>query len=289
MALLQSIRSKLLARSAALIVVLAMGTASLFAQTPTATYRGFSIYEQGRASTSDSGQFAVIDTDLGYDITKHVGMDIGVPVYFIRPTLAGQVHQWNNQIGDPYLDVRFTADNHIMNYATIITTSIPARSTGAFSTGHVGIDWFNHFDHPISRFRPFVNAGVANGIINTSQLSMSQPFRLVSLLRTSGLIGEAEGGTDFKVWHSLRVGSSFYALEPSGTQTLAGQPVVNSTITPTAALLTHDRGYSAWVRLLSSRFITTQVGYNHSIKLDQDAATVTIGFDVTRMLGKGPH
>src|SRR5215469_10038991 len=114
MALLKSIQSKLLAGSAALIVVLAMGTTSLLAQVPTATYKGFSIFETGRASTSDSGQFAAVDTDLGYDFGRHVGMDIGVPVYFIRPTVAGQAHQWHNQLGDPYLDVRFTADNHIL-------------------------------------------------------------------------------------------------------------------------------------------------------------------------------
>lgn len=293
MALLKSIQSKLLARGAGLIVVLVMGSVGLFAQlptstdTPTSTYKGFTVFEEGRASTSDSGQFAAIDTDLGYDFSRHVGMDVGVPVYFIRPTVAGEVHQWDNQLGDPYADIRFTADNHTLNYATIITTSIPAHATGAFSTGHVGIDWFNHFDHPISRFRPFVNAGVANGIINTAQLS--QPFRLFHLLRTSGFIAEGEGGTDFKVWRSTRVGGSFYALEPGGTQTLAGQPVTSGTVTPTAALLTHDRGVSAWVRLLSSRYVYTQVGYNHSLKLDQDAATVTIGFDVTRMFGKGPH
>src|SRR5215469_6571785 len=288
-ALLQSTHSKLLAWSAALMVALGLGATSMFAQAPTDNYKGFSIFETGRASTSDSGQFAAVDTDLGYDFSRHVGMDIGIPVYFIRPTVAGQPHQWNNQLGDPYLDVRFTADNHILNYATIITTSIPAHATGAFSTGHVGIDWFNHFDHPISRFKPFVNAGVANGIINTSQLSLSQPFRTFHLLRTSGFIAEAEGGTDFRVWRKVRVGSSFYALEPGGTQTLAGQPVNSSTVTPTAALLTHDRGFSSWVRLLSSRYVYTQVGYNHSLKLDQDAATVTFGFDVTHILGKGSH
>jgi hypothetical protein len=289
MALLKSIHSKLLAGSAILIAILGMGSASLLAQESTATPKGFSIFETGRASTSNSGQFAAVDTDLGYDFSRHVGMDVGVPVYFIRPTVAGQVHQWDNQIGDPYADVRFTADNHILNYATIITTSIPAQSTGVFSTGHVGIDWFNHFDHPISRFRPFVNGGVSNGIINTSQLSFAQPFRLFQLLRTSGFIAEGEAGTDFKVWRQLRVGGSYYALEPGGTQTLAGQPVTNSTVTPTAALLTHDRGVSTWVRLLSSRYVYTQVGYNHSTKLDQDAATVTVGFDVTRLLGKGSH
>jgi len=287
MALLKLTHSKLLNKSAALMVVLELGSAALLAQSPATVFKGFTVYEETRASTSDSGQFAAFDTNVGYDFTRHVGLDVGVPVYLIRATLPNEVHAWNSRLGDPYMDVRFAADNRIVNYATVVTTSIPARQTGAFSTGHLGIDWFNHFDHPVSRFRPFVNAGVANGIINTRQLS--QPFRLTQLLRTSGFIAEAEGGTDFKVWRGVRVGSSFYALQPSGTQKLAGQPVSNSPVTPTAALLTHDRGYSAWVKLLSTRSVFTQVGYNHSIKLDQDAATLTVGFDLTSLVRKAPH
>jgi hypothetical protein len=291
-ALQKFIHSKLLVKSALLVIVLIMGTGRLPAQlSPNPSERGFTAYEEARASTSDSGQFVALDTNIGFDFNQHVGTDVGIPVYFIRPTLAGQAHVWDNRLGDPYWDTRFRFDNRILNYATVFTVSVPAQQTGAFSTGHVGLDWFNHFDHQISRFRPFVNVGVANGIINTHQLS--QPFRLTELLKTSGFLGIAEGGMDFKVWHSLRVGSSFYALEPAGTQKIAGQPVTsataNPTLTPAATLADHDRGYSSWVRLLSSRFLYTQVGYNHSIKLDQDAATVTVGFDFTSLLRRAPH
>lgn len=292
MALQRYIQSKLLVTRAALILILMMGTGSLWAQLSTnPNDRGFTAYEEARASTSNSGQFVALDTNLGFDFNQHVGTDIGIPVYFIRPTLAGQAHDWDNRLGDPYWDVRLAFDNRIVNYVTVFTTSVPAQQTGAFSTGHVGFDWFNHFDHQVSRFRPFVNAGVANGILNTHQLS--QPFRLTEILKTSGFIGLAEGGTDFTLWRSVKVGSSFYAIEPAGTQKIAGQPLTNTTtnptLTPAALLADHDRGYSAWVRLLSSHYLYTQVGYNHSIKLDQDAATVTLGFDFTPLLRKGTH
>lgn len=278
-------QSKLLLKGAAFVIALAMGTVVLQAQSPTGTSTGFTLFEEARASTSDSGQFAAVDTNLGFDFSQHVGLDVGVPVYFIRDTLTSPTHDWVKELGDPYGDLRLTVPNRIVNYATVFTISIPAQETGAFSTGHVGLDWFNHFDHPVYRFIPFVNGGIANGILNTTQLS--QPFRLTEILRTSGFVGIAEGGTDFKLLHSLKVGGSFYAIEPAGTQKIAGQPLPNVTLTPDALLLDHDRGYSAWVKLLTTHYLFTQVGYNHSIKLDEDAATLTIGLDLTPLLRRG--
>lgn len=288
MAWQKSIQSKLLMQGALLFAVLVMGTGSLWAQLSSdPNTRGFTVFEETRASTSDSGQFVALDTNVGYDFNQHLGLDIGIPVYFIRPTVAGQTHAWDNQLGDPYGDVRLAFDSHVVNYLTVFTASVPGQETGAFSLGHAGFDWFNHFDRQIYRFRPFVNGGVANGILNTHQLS--QPFRLTEILKTSGFIGIAEGGTDFTVWRKLKVGGSFYAIEPAGTQKIAGQPIQNSTLTPLAILADHDRGYSAWVRVFSSHYLYTQVGYNHSIKLDEDAATVTLGLDLTPLFRKVPH
>lgn len=288
MKLQKSKHSKLLVKCASLFLVLIMAGADRMAAQ--SSDRGFTAYEEARASTSDSGQFVALDTNIGFDFNRHFGTDIGIPVYFIRPTLAGQTHVWDNRLGDPYWDARYSVESKFLNYATVFTASVPAEQIGAFSTGHLGLDWFNHFDHPIYRFRPFVNGGIANGIINTHQLS--QPFRLTEILKTSGFIGILEGGMDYKVWRKVKVGSSFYAIEPAGTQKIAGQPIQNTqntTLTPLAILADHDRGYSAWVRLLSSHYVYTQVGYNHSIKLNEDAATVTLGFDLTPLLRKGSH
>ena len=270
----------------AIFVLIVLGATGLWAQTTDVNYKGFTAYEEARASTGDSGQFVVLDTNIGYDFNKHVGMDVGIPVYFVRPTLPGQTHQWDNELGDPYLDLRLTADNPVVNYSTAITVSIPARETGAFSTGRAGINWFNHFDRPIYRFTPFVNAGIGNGILDTRLLS--QPFRLTQLFKTLGFIADLEGGADFTVMRGVKVGGSYYALEPSGPQKIYGKRRPNNVqgvpLTPDASLVTHDRGYSAWLRIQPSRFFYLEPGYSHSIKLDQDAATVTVGLDLTSLL-----
>jgi hypothetical protein len=268
--------------SAALMVVFLFGVASLYGQTvSTFEPKGVTAYEEFRASDSNQGQFLILDTNIGYDFSKHVGMDIGVPVYVLRPTLPGTPHQWDYNIGDPYWDLRLTFDNHVLNYATAVTVSVPANETGSFSTGRLGVDWFNHFDHTIARFTPFVNAGIANGILDTRYLS--QPFRLTESFRTLGFLADAEGGTNFRLAPAVSVGGSYYALMPSGQQK-AYAGVQNFFLLPTTTIsvsdITHDHGYSAWLRLTPTRFLFVEAAYVHSIKLNDDAATVTLGVDV---------
>jgi hypothetical protein len=49
--------------------------------------------------------------------------------------------------------------------------------------------------------------------------------------------------------------------------------------------LTHYRGYTAFFRLNPARFIDIEPAYVHSLKFNQDAATVTVGFDLRALFG----
>ncbi len=249
--------------------------------------KGFTAFEDFRASDSNQGQFLIMDTNIGYDFSSHFGADVGVPVYVIRPTLPGTPHSWNYNVGDPYGDVRFTFDNPVVNYGSVVTITVPVNETGSFGTGRVGLDWFNHFDKTIYRVTPFVNAGIANGILDTRALS--QPFRLAEGFRTLGFLADAEGGMDFHLTHSVSVGGSYYALFPEGDQKAFGGgqnffllPTGNESVSD----ITHDHGYSAWVRFTPTRFVYAEVGYVHSIKLDNDAATLTLGFDLGSLFNR---
>ena len=153
--------------------------------TPTAETHGFTLFEEFRGSTSNQGQFAILDTSIGYDFNRHIGIDLGAPYFFFRatPNLApGERHFWDNRVGDPYFDIRLTFENRVLNYATAVTASIPVAETGAFSTGRMGVDWFNHFDRPIGRLTPYVNVGISNGLLDTRLIS--QPFRIFDSFRS---------------------------------------------------------------------------------------------------------
>jgi len=281
--------------SATLIPLFALFAAALFlASTATqaqeiAAYqpRGFTAYEQFRASTSDQGQLLIFDTNFGYDFNNHVGADIGIPVYLLRPTIPGLPKQWNTDIGDPYLDLRLAFPNPFLNYSTALTISVPANETGAFSTGRLGMDWFNHFDHAFGPVVPFVNAGIANGVLDTRFLS--QPYRLTQSFRTLGFIADTEGGMTFQVAPRVGIGGSYYALLPSGDQK-AYSGIQNffllPTTTETVSQITHDRGYTAYLRLTPTRSLYLEGAYVHSLELNTDAATVTVGVDVKSLFSR---
>jgi hypothetical protein len=275
-----------------------LGSASLNAQhtTPAGEAHGFTLFEEFRGSTSNQGQFTILDTSVGYDFNRHVGIDLGVPYYFFRATpnsVPGERHFWDNTVGDPYFDIRLTFENRVLNYATAITATVPVAETGAFSTGRLGINWFNHFDRPIGRLTPYVNVGISNGLLDTRLIS--QPYRVFYSFRTLGFLADGEAGMTFRVANRLIIGGSYYTLQPSGSQKVyAANGVQNFFIVPIGAStatisdLTHDRGYSAYLRVNPTRFMYIEPAYVHSIKFNQDAATLTVGFDL-RALFSGRH
>jgi opacity protein-like surface antigen len=266
----------------------------LAAKPVTEEYHGFTAWEEFRGSTSSQGQFLIFDTSFGYDFNRHIGTDIGVPVYLIRATptfVAGATptkHVWDYNVGDPYWDLRLSFPNRLLNYDTVATLSVPVNETGAFSTGRLGVDWFNHFDRPIGPFTPYVNAGIGNGLLDTRMLS--QPYRLYDSFRSLGFIADAEGGATVRLMRGLSIGGSYYELFPSGSQKLySANGITNFFLLPNgvspAAVsdLTHDRGYTAFVRFTHGNFYF-EPAYVHSIKLNDDAATLTIGVDVGSLL-----
>ncbi len=286
------VRRWIQASGVALLLLLAIGPVA-FAQSPeTPVYtpqKGFDIYEEFRGSASSQGQFLVLDSDIGYDFNRYIGTDVGIPVYFthMTPPLQGQPYGWQDQLGDPYWDLRLTFNNHVLDYDTAVTVSVPYYETGSFSTGDLGVDWFNHFDKPIGHVTPFLNAGIANGILNTQLLS--QPYRLADNFRTLGFVADGEAGMDFQIYRGFGVGGSFYEVVPSGTQKafVNGVAVTNTFLFPTAANAlseaTNDHGYSAWIRMIPTRYLYTEIGYVHSIEFDSDSVTLTVGFDLRSM------
>jgi hypothetical protein len=263
--------------------------------TPAAEDRGFTLFEEFRGSTSDQGQFTILDTGIGYDFNGHVGIDLGVPYYFFRATpnlVPGEKHFWDNRVGDPYADVRLTFDNRVLNYATVITLAVPVAETGAFSTGRLGVNWFNHFDRSLGPLTPYVNIGISNGLLDTRLIS--QPFMIFDSFRSLGFLADAEGGLTLKLARRVAIGGSYYALEPSGSQKLyAANGIRNFFLLPngsagSVADFTRDRGYSAFLRFNPTRFMYIEPAYVHSLKFNQDAATLTVGFDL-RALFSGRH
>jgi hypothetical protein len=211
--------------------------------------RGVTAYGEFRGSDSSrQGQVLLWDTNVGYDFNRHVGLDLGLPVYMIRSTVDPTIaHPWEKHLGDPYFDVRLTFDNPTLDYATFFTISVPVSETGAFSTGRLGAEWYNHFSHAFGRFEPYVNAGIGDGILNTRLMSNPGPQKAYD-------------------------GIQNFFLQPNGPITVAD--------------ITHDHGETAFVRLNVNRFLYLEPGYVRSEQLHDNAATFRLGIDFRTMFDR---
>jgi hypothetical protein len=269
----------------ALVAVLVVAYAGgLFAQDSregSNSVTGFTLFEEFRGSSSSKlGQQFTLDTSVGYNFGSHIGIDIGVPLYRFRETdfLGSTDHSWQNRLGDPYADLRLNFDTRAVNYATYLTFAIPVLEAGSFSTGRLGVDWFNHFDHSVSRYTPFVNIGIANGILDTRLLS--QPYRSLQDFATQGFLFYAEGGASVRLGRLLNAGASYYQFAPSGQEKIFAQ---NLLVQPSGSLtvsdITHDHGATAFVRFSPARFLYIQPSYVHNIQLDDNAVTFRVGID----------
>src|SRR6266699_1573520 len=158
--------------------------------------KGFTSYVQFAGTSNSDGQVYKLDPSVGYNFSGHFGMDVGIPVYFVRASSTAAGTTSTNGIGNPYVDVRVKYLNPILN----------------FSTGRGTFDWTNHFDRSFFSLTPFAEVGIANTI--TDSLLFERPFT------TFGFNTHLQGGVKYGIWKVFSVGASGYDILPTGQQTV---------------------------------------------------------------------
>ena len=179
---------------------------------------GFVVNERLRGSVNEFGVITKLDNAVGYNFNRHFGVDVGLPVYFVRPSdsYAAMLGAARNGIGNVYADLRFQAVNPAVNFASMLTATAPTGDKASgFSTGRPTYDWTNHFDRSFGRLTPFANVGIANTISDT-------PF-FIRPFSTLGFVGHLEGGAEYRLVSQLSVGASAYDIAPSGQQRIVSR------------------------------------------------------------------
>lgn len=282
----------------------ARATGKLFKHLPTSPSSkepestGVVAFEQFQARSTPLGAVFILNTDVGYAFTSHFTADAGVPVLFDRsPFSLVANHDWRWTtwlLGEPYLDVRYTTNRFGPSITSILTGTIPVSSPERiFSTGRVGVDWFNHIEKSWKGMTPFLNLGAANGTVN--RFVMPRPYTLARPYQTLGFISDFEGGASYKFGHGFAIGASAYALVPGGPQkvfsrlvapdyALAGDGNHNrffdsafETVGPSR--IARDNGFSGWVELTRLRHMDVQIGYTRGVHYAFDSLTLMLNFD----------
>jgi hypothetical protein len=256
--------------------------------------KGFTSYVQFAGTSNSDGQVYKLDPSVGYNFSGHFGMDVGIPVYFVRASSTTAGTTSTNGIGNPYLDLRVKYLNPVLNFGSILTGYAPAGdSKKGLSTGRGTFDWTNHFDRSFSSLTPFAELGIANTI--TDSLLFERPFT------TFGFNTHLEGGVKYAVWKILNVGASGYDILPTGQQTVfskvqggSGNPAssshkpvfLNNQQTTGTADIAHDDGFSTWIGASPGRAVDVELGFTRSIHYDLNSVSFNIGLNLGRLYGK---
>lgn len=245
-----------------------------------------------------------VDINLGYNLTDHLGADIGLPIFYVRSPLTlviGSDWKTSTLLGDPYIDVRYKLSKAGIKLTTVVTGTVPVSSPErVFTTGRAGVDWFNHIEpaKSLGRITPFLNVGAANSTI--TRYYMPRPYSIGRPYQTLGLIGDGEVGLSGKLPFGIVLGASAYGLLPSGQQKVfsrlvtPGSTVVgeftdnryyfNAFETTGPASIARDNGYSGWIEYNKVPKLSLQIGYTHSVHYRYDMITLMLNFNGTELI-----
>lgn len=257
--------------------------------------KGFISRVEFGGSANTLGQEFILNGSAGYQFNPHFALNFGVPLYITHTSAtAATPSTTSSGVGDPYMQLLFKVPSPTLNYSSAITTSVPlGDTTKGLSTGRVGIDWNNRFDHSFSRLTPFVAAGLGNTIRDTR--FFRRPFTSL------GFNTHFEGGADIDMGHNFSIGGSAYGILPSGQQKVFSKIVEKGASgisgkhgafgsaheTVASADATRDHGFSTWIDANPNKFLDLELAFSRSMSYDLNTVSFTIGLNLGQLTREG--
>ena len=240
--------------------------------------QGLTWTETYEGSGNSDGFITDINSTVGYSFGKHFAMDMGVPYLFIEPSTSKTGTTSAYGTGNPYLGLRYSTKGSALDFSTSLNSAIPTASTAkGLSTGHVTVDWSNHFAHGFDLFTPFVDLGFANSIPDTRFLR--RPY--VSY----GDVAHFEGGSELDLGNKFSATASGYYILPLGPQQifLRGSKT-SSGPTKGGVSLTRDDGINLGIDYNLTRSLDLSAGYSRSVYSVLNTFSFGIGVNVSSLL-----
>jgi len=280
----------------------------LLAQSPTPAASagftpGWTLGTRFEGSASSDGGVYDVGSALGYNFSRHFGVDAGVPLYFvstpssIKKNNPGAVPGVG--IGAFFADFRWTYPGNILNYSPAIHLTAPTGDTKkGLSTGHATWNLVNHIDHAFGDFSPFLDAGVGNTVMDTR--FFHRPFI------TFGYNAQFNGGLEYDPG-KFSFSVSAYDVAPWGDQTVFSRVFrcgsattcssggksndrkgyTTNSVTSGSADLVRDNGYSAGIDYKPVGYLDLEFDYSRSVPLHLNNYSFGIGVDLSWVLH--PH
>ena len=264
---------------------------------------GFGMKFEG--SSSGDGTVTDLATGVGYNLSRHFGVDLGIPYYFVGT--PSSIKQKNlsavsgNGLGNIGADLKWNFPGHILNYASTVHLAVPTGDTKkGFSTGHTTWNWGNHLEHGWGNFTPYLDLGVGNTISDTKYFH--RPFI------TFGYNAQFEGGTEFDAG-PFSLTASAYDVAPWGQQTVISRVFRCSSgakcsangkstnrkgytlasVQAGAADLVRDNGFNAGIEYKPFSYLGLEFDYSHSVPLQLNSVSFGVAIDLSSLVRRPAH
>jgi hypothetical protein len=256
--------------------------------------KGITWFESFQGTINSDSRIYKIDSSLGWDFNKHFGVFVGVPAYFANvpsstitngTTTTTSASFTNSGIGNAYLGFTLKASSPKLYYGSAVTAYAPTGSAAkGFSTGRVGVDWTNRFEHTFHRLTPFFEGGLSNTVPDSAFLA--RPFTSL------GAISHLEEGAEYQLTKHFYAGGSGYQIVPFGSQKVfsklngkgKGKNPFDTATVSTGNDLTRENGFNTWVGLEPSSIVRLELGYTRSMTFDLSSFAFNLRMNVGKML-----
>jgi hypothetical protein len=249
--------------------------------------------------SSDAGVYD-LGSALGYNHSRHFGVDAGIPLYFIGTPPAikkndpGAVSGIG--VGAFFTDLKWNYPNASLNYSSAIHLTAPTGDTKkGFSTGHATWNLANHIDHAFGDFSPFLDFGAGNSVMDTR--FFHRPFI------TFGYNAQFNGGVEYDPGN-FSFSASAYDVAPWGNQTVISRvfrcgaaakcssggstknrkSFTTASVSTGAADLVRDNGFNAGIDFKPVGYLDLEFDFSRSIPLQLNSYSFGIGVDLSWLL-----
>jgi hypothetical protein len=262
--------------------------------------RGINVYETFQGSYSSSGSVFNLTNTVGYNFSRQFGMDITVPLYFVRPPANNGFAGSAAGFGNLSMDARLALESPVLNYSPTATITFPTGSTTkGFSTGSVTYDFDNRLEHDFDRVTPFFDADVGNSSNNgnnRSRRGIQRPYV------TLGKVAELMAGTDVHLTERVTLSVDAYDVWPWGPQTMFSQIVLPGVVGKGGkhnrtfeiaqkqvggANLVTDDGADVSVAFSPTHSIDLTLAFDRSFHYALDTISFSVGFNISQILSRG--
>jgi len=266
---------------------------------------GMTLGAKFEGSNSNDGFVYDLGSAVGYNFSRHFGVDAGVPFYFvstpssIKKNNAGAVSGIG--VGTLFTDFRLNFPNPSLNFSSALHVTAPTgdRKKG-LSTGHATWNVANHFDHAFGDFSPFLDFGAGNTVMDTR--FFRRPFI------TFGYNAQFTGGIEYDPG-KFSFSASLYDVAPWGNQTVisrvfrcgssakcnAGGTTKNrksfttASVSAGAADLVRDNGFNGGIDYRPAGYLDLEFDFSRSVPLQLNSYSFGIGVDLSRLLRPRAH